>query len=145
MPGKESHMEKKPHAGNLRAGQLTLPLDRPLGLRETTNPLPATGGDDAEAAEDARRNAPIYTLTLGRVVSITDYRDFALNDFNAEIGHPHVLLVAQGRTLAGCAARNQEIDPSFKLAAMLPDEPTGSCECMVFLMKLTACNSIETA
>lgn len=65
-------------AGNLRAGQLVLPLDRPLGLRETDNPLPATGGDDPETGADARHNAPIYTLTLGRVVSITDYRDFAL-------------------------------------------------------------------
>ncbi|MEO0914288.1 MAG: hypothetical protein AAFY59_15090, partial [Pseudomonadota bacterium] len=65
-------------AGNLRAGQLTLPLDRPLGLKDTLNPLPATGGDDPERQEDARRNAPIYTLTLGRVVSLTDYRDFAL-------------------------------------------------------------------
>jgi predicted phage baseplate assembly protein len=65
-------------AGNLRAGQLKLPLDRPLGLKETDNPLPATGGADPEIAADARRNAPIYTLTLGRVVSLTDYRDFAL-------------------------------------------------------------------
>ncbi|WP_170332443.1 baseplate J/gp47 family protein [Ruegeria arenilitoris] len=65
-------------AGNLRAGQLAMPLDRPLGLREAFNPLPATGGADPEAAEDARRNVPLYTLTLGRVVSITDYRDFAL-------------------------------------------------------------------
>jgi hypothetical protein len=40
--------------------------------------MPATGGDDAETLEDARRSAPIYTLTLGRVVSVTDYRDFAL-------------------------------------------------------------------
>jgi hypothetical protein len=65
-------------AGNLRARTLKLPLDRPLGLKETDNPLPATGGADAEKAADARRNAPIYTLTLGRVVSLTDYRDFAL-------------------------------------------------------------------
>jgi hypothetical protein len=65
-------------AGNVRAGQLALPLDRPLGLRDVVNPLAATGGDDPEVAADARRNAPIYTLTLGRVVSITDYRDFAL-------------------------------------------------------------------
>lgn len=65
-------------AGNLRAGQLSMPLDRPLGLREAFNPIPATGGADPEAAEDARRNVPLYTLTLGRVVSITDYRDFAL-------------------------------------------------------------------
>ena len=65
-------------AGNVRAGQLSLPLDRPLGLRDVTNPLPATGGDDPETADGARRNVPIYPLTLGRVVSITDYRDFAL-------------------------------------------------------------------
>lgn len=65
-------------AGNVRAGQLMMPLDRPLGLKEVTNPMPATGGADAEASKDARRNAPIYTLTLGRVVSVTDYRDFAL-------------------------------------------------------------------
>ena len=64
--------------GNVRAGQLVLPLDRPLGLKDVTNPLPASGGADPEPAEEARRNAPIYTLTLGRVVSITDYRDFAL-------------------------------------------------------------------
>ena len=65
-------------AGNVRAGQLVLPLDRPLGLKDVTNPLPASGGADPEPADEARRNAPIYTLTLGRVVSITDYRDFAL-------------------------------------------------------------------
>src|SRR5690606_683609 len=65
-------------AGNLRAGQLGLPLDRPLGLKGTDNPLPATGGADPETATDARRNAPVHMLTLGRVVSLTDYRDFAL-------------------------------------------------------------------
>ncbi len=65
-------------AGNLRAGQLSLPIDRPLGLRDVVSPLPATGGDDPEREVDARRNVPIHTLTLGRVVSITDYRDFAL-------------------------------------------------------------------
>ena len=65
-------------AGTLRAGQLTLPIDRPLGLKEVVNPRPATGGADAETTDAARRNAPICTLTLGRVVSVTDYRDFAL-------------------------------------------------------------------
>jgi predicted phage baseplate assembly protein len=65
-------------AGNLRAGQLAMPLDRPLGLREAFNPMPASGGADPEGAEEARRNVPLHTLTLGRVVSITDYRDFAL-------------------------------------------------------------------
>lgn len=65
-------------AGNLRAGQLSLPIDRPLGLKEVVNPFAAIGGADPESEAAARRNAPIHTLTLGRVVSITDYRDFAL-------------------------------------------------------------------
>ncbi|TCP41857.1 putative baseplate assembly protein [Rhodovulum marinum] len=65
-------------AGNVRAGQLSLAIDRPLGLKDVVNPMAATGGADAETSDAARRNAPIHTLTLGRVVSITDYRDFAL-------------------------------------------------------------------
>lgn len=65
-------------AGNVKPGQLKLLLDRPLGLKEAENPTPAAGGADPVSADDARRNAPIYTLTLGRVVSLTDYRDFAL-------------------------------------------------------------------
>lgn len=65
-------------AGNVRPGQLNLPVDQPLGLRSVQNPRAALGGDDAETPASARRNAPIYTLTLGRLVSITDYRDFAL-------------------------------------------------------------------
>jgi hypothetical protein len=65
-------------AGNVRAGQLSIPLDRPLGLKETTNPLPASGGADPESDAAARRNGPLRALTVGRVVSLTDYRDFAL-------------------------------------------------------------------
>lgn len=86
-------------AGNLRAGQLVLPLDRPLGLRETLNPLPATGGDDPESADDARRNAPIYTLTLGRVVSITDYRDFALGFPGIAKAEAHWIWQGEGRRI----------------------------------------------
>ncbi|MFA0811116.1 hypothetical protein [Microbulbifer epialgicus] len=74
-----NHSRGLGRAGNLRAGQLTLALDRPLGLKETDNPLPASGGADPETAADARLNAPAYTLTLGRLVSLTDYRDFALS------------------------------------------------------------------
>jgi predicted phage baseplate assembly protein len=65
-------------AGNVRAGQLSLAIDRPLGLKDVTNPLAASGGADAETTDAARQNATRYALTMGRVVSITDYRDFAL-------------------------------------------------------------------
>jgi predicted phage baseplate assembly protein len=41
------------------------------------NPRPAEGGDDPEPATSARENAPLTVRTLDRVVSLTDYEDFA--------------------------------------------------------------------
>jgi hypothetical protein len=64
--------------GNVAASSLTTLLDKPLGLEAVFNPLPGAGGDDSERLAQARRNAPITTLTLGRVVSLQDYEDFAL-------------------------------------------------------------------
>jgi hypothetical protein len=64
-------------AGNARAEQVTLPTSKPLGLKSVTNPLAATGGQDPQAMADARVNAPRSVLTLGRVVSLQDYADFA--------------------------------------------------------------------
>jgi len=66
-------------AGNLAAGQLTQALDRPQGLQAVTNPAAATGGADPATPADARQSAPLPTLTLGRVVSLEDYQNFALN------------------------------------------------------------------
>jgi Baseplate J-like protein len=63
--------------GNVAAGQLSLLLTRPLGIRSVANPLPATGGDDPETLERARENAPLTVLTLDRIVSLRDYEDFA--------------------------------------------------------------------
>jgi hypothetical protein len=64
-------------AGNVAAGKLTTLLSRPLGVTGATNPEPAGGGEDPEAEERARVNAPLTVLTLERAVSIRDYRDFA--------------------------------------------------------------------
>ncbi len=64
-------------AGHLEAGQLSLLATKPQGLKGVTNPLPPAGGADAETLEDARRNAPMGVLTLGRAVSLRDYEDFA--------------------------------------------------------------------
>ena len=65
-------------AGMVSAGQLTQPLDRPQGLQYVTNPSSATGGADPATAADAQQSAPLPTLTLGRVVSLEDYQNFAL-------------------------------------------------------------------
>ncbi len=65
-------------AGTVRADQLSMALDRPLGLKGVTNPLPATGGVDPESAQRARTAIPLPVRTLGRAVSLQDYADFAL-------------------------------------------------------------------
>jgi hypothetical protein len=52
-------------------------MTRPLGVKGVTNPLAAAGAQDREQLADARRNAPLTALTLGRVVSLLDYEDFA--------------------------------------------------------------------
>jgi predicted phage baseplate assembly protein len=64
-------------AGLVRADQLTQLPARPLGVKGVTNPLPSSGAQDPESLADARRNAPLQILTLGRVVSLQDYEDFA--------------------------------------------------------------------
>lgn len=63
--------------GNLKTGQLSQLMTRPLGLKAVSNPQPPSGGVDAEAAKDARRNMPLGVRTLGRAVSLQDYEDYA--------------------------------------------------------------------
>jgi hypothetical protein len=63
--------------GLVKAGQLSMLLSRPLGVKGVTNPLAASGAQDPEQIDDARANAPLRVLTLERVVSLRDYQDFA--------------------------------------------------------------------
>ncbi|RAP78310.1 putative baseplate assembly protein [Paenibacillus montanisoli] len=64
-------------AGMVRPGQLSLLLTQPAGVKGVTNPMAASGAADPETPDDARQNAPLPVLTLGRVVSLRDYEDFA--------------------------------------------------------------------
>lgn len=63
--------------GHVDAGQISLLLTRPLGVKSVVNPLPATGADDPEKLDEARQNAPLTVLTLDRVVSLRDVQHFA--------------------------------------------------------------------
>lgn len=63
--------------GEVRADRLSSLLARPLGVRSVTNPLAAANAADAEQLRDAATNAPSTVLTLGRIVSLRDYEDFA--------------------------------------------------------------------
>ncbi|MFP5261563.1 MAG: putative baseplate assembly protein [Blastocatellia bacterium] len=64
-------------AGAVKADQLTQLMTRPLGVKGVTNPTAASGAADSERLEEVRRNAPLTVLTLGRIVSLEDYEDFA--------------------------------------------------------------------
>ena len=50
---------------------------RPLGIRGVVNASAAGGAAPPTDLESARTRAPGSVRTLGRIVSLTDYRDFA--------------------------------------------------------------------
>ncbi|MEM5317156.1 putative baseplate assembly protein [Paraburkholderia sp. JHI869] len=82
-------------AGNLRSGQLTSLITRPLGVRAVTNANASTGGQDPESIGSARLNAPLPVLTLDRVVSVDDYANYA--SAFAGIAKAGALWIAAGR------------------------------------------------
>jgi hypothetical protein len=108
-------------AGNVRAGQLATLLTRPLGVTGVTNPQPSAGGQDVEALDEARRNAPLTVLTLDRAVSVRDYEDFARGF--AGIAKAHAIWIDSGPargiflTVAGPAGAG--IEPGSKTATNL--------------------------
>lgn len=124
--------------GNVRAGQISLLMSRPLGVREVINPLRASGGADAESRDQARANLPLAVMALDRLVSLPDYAYFARSF--AGIGKALAARISDGRreiihlTIAGSPAGTVDapIDESSDLfrnlkAALLrhgdPDQP----------------------
>lgn len=83
--------------GAVKAGQLTLLMKRPLGVKSVLNPAASSVGQDPEQLEDARRNAPLQTLTLGRAVSLQDYEDFARSFGGIAKAHAAWVWTPQGR------------------------------------------------
>jgi hypothetical protein len=64
-------------AGNVEEQKITLLAARPLHVKEVINPRRASGGADPETRDQARKNVPLAMLALDRLVSVSDYRDFA--------------------------------------------------------------------
>lgn len=63
--------------GAVKAGALSILKTRPQGVKAVNNPLPASGAEDPEQLDEARSNAPTTVLTLDRIVSVSDYEDYA--------------------------------------------------------------------
>lgn len=99
-------------AGNLKAGQLSQLLTRPLGLKAVSNPRPAEGGVDADSADHARRNMPLGVRTLGRVVSVQDYEDYVRAYTGIAKAKAGVLNTRAGRTVFISVAGDNGIAPA---------------------------------
>ena len=63
--------------GNLDIGRLTQLATKPLGVKDVNNPVPATGGADADGRDQAKANVPVSLKAFDRLVSLADYADFA--------------------------------------------------------------------
>jgi predicted phage baseplate assembly protein len=85
--------------GNVPERQISLLLTRPLGLNSVINPVPATGGADAETRDQARGNVPLALKALDRLVSVADYEDFARTF--AGIGKASAVRLPSGRPTGG--------------------------------------------
>ena len=64
-------------AGMLKANQLSQLVSRPLHLKAVNNPVEPSGAQDPELASDIRKNANLTIFTLGRIVSLQDFEDYA--------------------------------------------------------------------
>jgi baseplate J-like protein len=65
------------HVGEVADEAIIQLKTRPLGIRAVVNPSAASGSAEAETLADARSRAPQSVRILGRIVSVTDYQDFA--------------------------------------------------------------------
>ncbi len=109
--------------GNVEQGQISMLLQRPLGLKEVVNPIPASGGTDPESRDGARRNAPLTVLTLDRIVSLQDFEDFAAAFIGIGKAQAVWLWDGEGRlvhlTIAG--VDGADVDPGSTLYRNLAD------------------------
>lgn len=65
--------------GNIAPHKATNLATRPFGVQKVTNPLAASGGADPDDIESTRLRAPLAVEALDRLLSVDDYRSFALN------------------------------------------------------------------
>lgn len=63
--------------GAVKQSQISQVLRPITGVKGVTNPNGAEGAADADSIDDLRSNATLTAYTLGRVVSLRDYEDYA--------------------------------------------------------------------
>jgi ligand-binding sensor domain-containing protein len=119
--------------GNIDGGVLNILRRVPQGVRRATNPLPADGGADPESVDDIRPKLPSSTRTLDRVVSLTDYEDFARSF--AGVAKAKVALVPKGLNAADPRLLQIHITLAGRNGAPLPPPP-GEGVCLDLLQAM---------
>lgn len=114
--------------GNLARGQLSQALDRPLGVKGVSNPLPATGGVDPERSGAARRSIPLGVRTLGRAVSLQDFADFALAFSGIGKASATVLPLRGGRTVVVSVGDLEGLPAAARTVERLQEAIVAKCD-----------------
>ena len=78
-------------AGAVGAGQITNIINSVPFLSGVTNPLPATGGMDAETQAQALQRGPQELRARGRAVAAADYEILALRTVGARVARAHAV------------------------------------------------------
>jgi predicted phage baseplate assembly protein len=127
-------------AGNVRGDTLTQLSSRPLGLKGVANPKAALGGTEPETEATARRSMPMTTRTLGRVVSLLDYEDFARAYAGLAKAQATVLALRGGRTIVVTVAAENgaAIDSTSPVWANLLDALQAAGDPLVKVQLLAA-------
>jgi hypothetical protein len=108
-------------AGNVNPGQISLLVDRPLGVKEVINPIAAGSGSDKDKLEQARKNVLRKIKALDRLISVQDYEDFTAA--YAGIGKSKAVEISNGKqqvvhvTVAGTTSKS--FDSSSELLKKL--------------------------
>lgn len=107
--------------GNLDSGKLTLLSSRPLGTKAVTNPVISSGGADRDDAEAGRRNAPLASIALDRLVSVSDYAAFARTFAGIGKATSSLLPVSQSSTVVVSVAGSEgsELAPNSQVVQQL--------------------------
>ncbi|MFJ7071458.1 putative baseplate assembly protein [Streptomyces sp. NPDC098781] len=96
-------------AANVAAERVTQPLTRPLGVTQVTNPRPAKGGADADGPGLTRRTIPLAVSALDRLVSASDYEDFARSRAGIGRAAAHELFDGRRRVLHVTVAGTDDV------------------------------------
>jgi hypothetical protein len=132
-------------AGNVAAQSLTILRKRAPGIQKVTNPIPASGGADAESLTMARVNAPLHVQqTMPRIVSFNDFTHFVQS--SAGIGKVLAQSFWSGRQrrvlLTIASEDGQQIDKESVFYQNLRQAITGATSWPARLIEIEPCEIV---